>query len=277
VDEIGEQTVYVLSDSVGETAELVALAAISQFERNSGEVQVQRIPFISTVDKVDDALQRIVNSQRTIVIYTLVIPEVKRYLEKRCEEEGIRTVDIMGPIISGLEGVLDTEPREEPGIIHRMDEQYFRRVAAVEFAVKYDDGKDPRGFLEADAVLVGVSRTSKTPVCMYLAHREIKAANYPLVPEVEVPRELHEAKDRVIGLTITAQQLQQIRRQRIRRLGLNTASHYGDLNRIRKELKYADEVFSSLGCPVVEVTSRAVEETATTVLEIMRKGEWIGE
>ncbi len=274
---MGEQTVYVLSDSVGETAELVARAAISQFERNAGVVQVERIPFISSVKKVDDALRRVVNSNHTMVIYTLVVPSVKRYLEQRCEEEGIRTVDIMGPIMSGLKEVLGTEPREEPGIIHRMDERYFQRVAAVEFAVKYDDGKDPRGFLEADVVLVGVSRTSKTPVCMYLAHREIKAANYPLVPEVEVPKELHQVKGRVIGLTITAQQLQQIRRQRIRRLGLNPSSHYSDLNRIRQELQHADEVFSSLGCPVVEVTSRAVEETATTVLEIMRKGEWISE
>ena len=262
---------------MGETAELVARAALSQFERNSGGIQVERIPFINSREKVDDALERVSNSRPTMVIYTLVVPSVQKHLEKRCEQEGIHTVDIMGPIIQGMKNVLGRQPRQEPGIIHRMDEQYFRRVAAVEFAVKYDDGKSPRGFLEADVVLVGVSRTSKTPVCMYLAHREIKAANYPLVPEIELPEEIYQVKERVVGLTINAAQLQQIRRQRIHRLGLKAASHYDDLTRIRAELQYAQEVFEQLGCPVVEVTSRAVEETATTVLEIMREGDWFSD
>ncbi len=272
---MSELTVYVVSDSVGETAESVARAAISQFEINSETVGVERIPFIHSPRRVDEALARIEDDHTDcLVIYTLVVSEVRDYLEQRCCEENIEAVDIMGPVMSSLQRHLDREPRQEPGIIHRMDDRYFRRVAAVEFAVRYDDGREPRGFLKADVVLVGVSRTSKTPVCMYLAHREYRAANYPFAPEVEPPRELFLSRDRVIGLTIAAEQLRGIRRERIRRLGLNRSSNYDDINRIYEELEFASEIFRQLNCPVIDVTNKAVEETATTVLEIIRRGEW---
>jgi len=270
-----EMTVYVVSDSIAETAESVARAAISQFEANSETVSVQRVPFIHSRARVDEAIERIEDRERSLLVYTLVVTDVREYIEKRCEEEGILTVDIMGPLMSKLRRGLGREPRQEPGIIHRMDERYFRRVAAVEFAVRYDDGREPRGFLKADLVLVGVSRTSKTPVCMYLAHREHRAANYPLAPEVQPPRELFVIKDRVIGMTIAAEQLREIRRERVRRLGLSRPSNYDDLGRIREELRYANRIFHELECPVVDVTNKAVEETATTVLEIMREREWL--
>ena len=271
-----EMTVYVLSDSIGETAESVARAAISQFEMNSEFVRVERIPFVHSRERVDEALERVDRSERNLIVYTLVVSEVLEYMEQRCSEEGIPTVDIMGPLMVALRTVLGREPRQEPGIIHRMDERYFRRVAAVEFAVRYDDGREPRGFLKADVVLTGVSRTSKTPVCMYLAHREYRAANYPLAPEVEPARELFLVRNRVIGMTIAADQLRAIRRERIRRLGLNRPSNYDDLHRIHAELRHASSLFRELGCPVIDVSNKAVEETATTVLEILREGEWRG-
>ncbi|MFO8060327.1 MAG: pyruvate, water dikinase regulatory protein [Bacillota bacterium] len=271
-----EMTVYVVSDSIGETAESVARAAISQFEMNSEQVRVERIPFVHSHERVDEALERVDRDEKTLIVYTLVVSEVREYIEERCSQEGIPTVDIMGPLMRVLCSVLGRGPRQEPGIIHRMDDRYFRRVAAVEFAVRYDDGREPRGFLKADVILTGVSRTSKTPVCMYLAHREYRAANYPLAPEVEPARELFLVRDRVIGMTIAAEQLQVIRRERMRRLGLTRPSNYDDLGRIRQELRYAASLFRELDCPVIDVTNKAVEETATTVLEIMRKGEWRG-
>ena len=266
--------VFVVSDSVGDTAESVARAAISQFDGNLEEVEIKKIPFVNSQEKVDEAVKRMQEAGSRLVIYTLVVPEVRHYMESTCDEAKIETVDIMGPMMSALESVLCRRPLQEPGMIHRMDEQYFRRVAAVEFAVKYDDGKEPRGFLEADVVLAGVSRTSKTPVCMYLARREVKAANYPLTPEIQPPRELFLVRQRVIGLTIAPEHLQQIRRQRLRRLGLNKASRYDDLQRIRAELRYATSIFDELECPVIDVTQKAVEETATTVLETMRRGDF---
>ncbi len=266
--------VYVVSDSVGDTAESVARAAMSQFQANSDPGVIRRIPFVNSPERVEEAIRQVTREGGGLVVYTLVVPEIRYHMETSCREAGIATVDLMGPTMDAMEKLLGKKPRQEPGIVHRMDEQYFRRVAAVEFAVKYDDGKDPRGFLMSDVVLVGVSRTSKTPVCMYLAHREKRAANYPLTPEIAPPRELYLVRNRIIGLTISAEQLQDIRRERIRRLGLNANSTYDDLRRIRQELGYARSIFDELECPVIDVTHKAVEETATTVLEMMRKGEW---
>ncbi len=266
--------VYVVSDSVGDTAEAVARAAMSQFEANSDPSIIRRIPFVNSHRRVEESVRQVVREGGGLIVYTLVVPEIRYYMEENCRAAGISTVDLMGPTMDAMEHMLGRPPRQEPGIVHRMDEQYFRRVAAVEFAVKYDDGKDPRGFLMADVVLAGVSRTSKTPVCMYLAHREKRAANYPLTPEIFPPRELYLVRDRIIGLTISAEQLQEIRRERIRRLGLDNNSSYDDLQRIREELRHARNLFDELECPVIDVTHKAVEETATTVLEMMRKGEW---
>jgi regulator of PEP synthase PpsR (kinase-PPPase family) len=150
-----------------------------------------------------------------------------------------------------------------------MDEMYYRRVEAVEFAVRYDDGKDPRGIELADIVLIGVSRTSKTPLSMYLAHKRIKVANVPLVPEVQPPEELFKAeRGKVIGLTINLEQLNQIRTERLKTLGLEGQANYANPERILEELEYADRIMKRLGCPVIEVTNRAVEETASKILEI---------
>jgi len=265
--------VLVASDSVGETAELVVRAAVSQFNKHSSPVDIRRIPFVTEEATVrETVLKAAAHPGPSMIVYTLIMPLLRELMACEAGAAGIPAVDIMGPMMDGLARVLKSQPRLEPGLIHRLDEEYFRRVAAVEFAVKYDDGKEPRGFLLAEVVLAGVSRTSKTPVCMYLANRRIKAANLPLVPEVEPPRELYLVRDRVVGLTIDPAHLQQIRRERLRTLGLQAPSEYDDLERIDQELRYARRVFSELGCPCIDVTSRAVEETAAEVLEALGKG-----
>ena len=156
--------------------------------------------------------------------------------------------------------------------MRRLDSQYFRRVEAIEFAVKYDDGKDPRGLKLAELVLVGVSRTSKTPLSMYLANKQIKVANVPLVPEVLPPDELFEiGRDKVVGLTIAPDQLFAIRKERLLALGLRHQSSYASLERILKELEFSEGIMKSLGCPVFDVTNKAVEETAGRLLELIRR------
>ena len=170
----------------------------------------------------------------------------------------------------GLAGRLGGTPSRQPGLVHRLDARYFRRVEAVEFAVRYDDGKDPGGILRADVVLLGVSRTSKTPTSMYLAHRQIKVANVPLVPEADLPDEIFQVSPRkIIGLTINPEILLQIRTERLKSLGLGSGSRYADLGRIIEELEYADRVYRRLGCTVVDVSQKAVEETANRILEIV--------
>jgi len=262
--------VYILSDSIGETGEVVAKAAASQFD--SGRVDLRRIPYLSSVREVEEALQE-AESAKALVVYTLVRPDLKEYLEKRAHELSLPHVDIMGPMLEGLKQITQQNPKYQPGLIRKMDEAYFSKVEAIEFAVKYDDGKEPRGLLRADLVVVGVSRTSKTPLCMYLAHKGIKAANVPLVPEATPPEELFKVpSQKIIGLTIKPSILFEIRKERLKTLGLSQTADYANMERILAELDYALGIMKKIGCAVIDVSNKAVEETAAKVLEIYRKG-----
>ncbi len=267
----GNPVVYIVSDSIGETAELVAKAAASQF--NGGNVLIRRVPYVNDpqgiVEIVDEA-QR----QNCIIAFTLVLPELREVLVREADRHHIPTVDIMGPFLDALTLITSGPPKLEPGLVHKLDEEYFRRVEAIEFAVKYDDGKDHRGILRADLVILGVSRTSKTPLSMYLAHKRIKAANVPLVPEVAPPQEIFNLPPhKAIGLTIKPQQLNVIRTERLKTLGLTSHADYASPERILKELEYAEGIMKRVGCPVIDVTNKAVEETASKVLEIYYRGE----
>lgn len=261
--------VYIISDSVGETAELVAKAAVSQF--NHSAVEIRRIPYVNNREDLMEVLEEAAGC-RSIIAYTLVVPELKEILTREAILRGIPTVDILGPLMDALVSLTTIQPKMEPGLVRKMDEDYFRKVDAIEFAVKYDDGKDPRGIVKADIVVIGVSRTSKTPLCMYLAHKRIKAANIPLVPEVFPPEELFKVPpEKIIGLTILPQQLNEIRRERLKTLGLTARADYASMNRIKRELKYAEDVMKKIGCTIIDVTNMAVEETASKVLEIYYK------
>lgn len=258
--------VFIISDSIGETAEMVVRAATSQF--NSGKIEVRRIPNVGDTDTIEEIVQMAAKSH-SMIAYTLVVEELVDCLETKAAEAGVLIVDVLSPVMEAIQKATGLLPRREPGILRKVDEIYFRRVEAIEFAVRYDDGKDPRGILLADIVLVGVSRTSKTPLSMYLAHKRIKVANVPLVPEVNPPEELFKIeKGRVIGLTIQPEQLNYIRKERLKTLGLMPDASYADENRIMQELDFSRDIMRKLGCPVIDVTNKAVEETASKILEI---------
>lgn len=260
-----------VSDSLGETAEYVARAAASQF--NSGQVEIRRIPYVVEEHQID-AIVAEAALVPSVIAYTLVLRNLKARLVALAGQRGIPTVDILGPVIQALAEVTGMQPRLEPGLLRRLDEDYYHKMEAIEFAVRYDNGKDPRGLVFADVVLIGVSRTSKTPVCMYLAHQRIKAANLPLVPEVSPPEELWEVpRHKIIGLTIDARLLYQIRQEQLKSLGLVAEADYASLDRIHRELEYAHRIMERLGCTVIDVTNRAVEETASRILEIYRRGQ----
>jgi len=265
-----EPTVFVVSDSMGETAHLVARAVLSQFPE--GEAQLQRFRHIETPGAAEEVMQA-ARLQPTMLIFTVIVPEVREVILREAELHGIPAVDIMGPALAGVEKITGQSALLEPGLIHRLDEKYFRRVEAVEFAVQHDDGRDPPGYRKADVVLLGVSRSSKTPVGMYLANRGIKVANLPIIPEVPPPPELHRVPVRkVVGLIINASKLAGIRKERVRTMGVRGDSEYSDLSRILAELSHAQEVYKQLGCYVVDVTDRAVEETASMVMEFVNSG-----
>ena len=263
-----QPVVIVISDSIGETAELVAKAAAIQF--NGGHVETRKIPYVTSEEDVLEAIEE-AKINNCIIVYTLVQPELRELLEKEAGRAAIPVVDLMGPMLKALSDLTGLSPKQEPGLLYKLDKEYFRRIEAVEFAIKYDDGKDPRGLQKADLVLVGVSRTSKTPLSMYLANRKLKVANYPVVPEVTPPQELFQLpKGKIIGLTISPEQLNEIRQGRLKTMGLQGDSSYASMERILEELEYTEKIMQRLKCPVVDVTHKAIEETASEIMQIMR-------
>lgn len=259
------QTVYVVSDSAGETGEAAVKAAIVQFLPVM--VDIRRVPFVHDRSGLDQVVES-AKQTRGVIVFTLVIPELRDYLMEQAVMNQVICIDLLGPIINTFEKALNRKARHEPGMIHKLDESYFRKVEAVEFAVKYDDGRDPNGVLKADIVLTGVSRTSKTPLSMYLAHKSFKVANVPLVPELTPPKELFTInKAKIIGLTINPDKLNEIRRERLKALGLAEDASYAQVRRIEAELVYAEAIMKKLGCIVIDVSSKAVEETASIIME----------
>ena len=261
--------IYALSDSIGETTEMVARATASQFD--SGKFDIVRIPYITSSVQIKETLRE-ASKHTCIICHTLVSPELRESLLEEAKKYNLLTVDIMGPMIRAIQEVSDLTPKLKPGLIHMLDQDYFKRVEAVEFAVKYDDGKNPWGLLKADLILVGVSRTSKTPLSMYLAHKKIKVANLPLVPEVPPPDELFQVSpQKIVGLVIDSSKLNEIRAERLKIMRLPPDANYATLNRIGDELEYAMKIMERIGCPVIDVSHKAIEETANTIMEIVFK------
>ncbi|WP_059102651.1 pyruvate, water dikinase regulatory protein [Shouchella shacheensis] len=261
--------VYIVSDSVGETAELVVKAAVSQF--NGSGLEIRRIPYVEDKGTIHEVVM-LAQKAKALIAFTLVVPEMKEYLLACASQAKVETVDIIGPMLEKINDITQEKPRYEPGLIYRLDEDYFRKVEAIEFAVKYDDGRDPRGIILADVVLIGVSRTSKTPLSQYLAHKRLKVANVPLVPEVEPPEELFKiSPKKCIGLKISPEKLNGIRAERLKALGLKSEANYANIDRIKEELMYAEEIMERIGCPVIDVSSKAVEETANLISSMFRR------
>ncbi|KHE72847.1 pyruvate, water dikinase regulatory protein [Halobacillus sp. BBL2006] len=266
---MGKPFIYVLSDSVGETAELVVKAALSQFD--DGPFDLQRIPYVEDKGTINEAVLQ-AKEQGAMIGFTLVIPEFRQHLLEQAKKHDIECVDIMGPMMEVMERHFNIEPRLEPGLVHKLDEDYFKRVEAIEFAVRYDDGRDPRGISKADIVLIGVSRTSKTPLSQYLAHKRLKVANVPIVPEVQPPSELFRVdKSKCIGLKISAEKLNDIRKERLRSLGLGSQASYANIDRIEQEIEHFNRVVDRIGCEVIDVSNKAVEETANVIMNKIRK------
>ena len=248
---------------------MVARATASQFD--SGKFDIVRIPYITSSVQIRETLRE-ASKHTCIICHTLVSPELRETLLEEAKKYNLQTVDIMGPMIRAIQAVSDLTPKLKPGLIHMLDQDYFKRVEAVEFAVKYDDGKNPWGLLKADLILVGVSRTSKTPLSMYLAHKKIKVANVPLVPEVPPPDEVFQVSpQKIIGLVIDSNKLNEIRAERLKIMRLPPDANYATLNRIGDELEYAMKIMERIGCPVIDVSHKAIEETANTIMEIVFK------
>jgi regulator of PEP synthase PpsR (kinase-PPPase family) len=258
-------TVYVVSDSAGDTGEHAVRAAAAQFHPLS--VQIRRAAFIQSREAIDAVLTAAQQDQG-IVLYTLVIPHLRDHIIGQADRHKVTAIDLLGSLIDRLEDRFGRESRHEPGLNHVLDANYFRKVEAVEFAVRYDDARDVTGIHKADIVLIGVSRTSKTPLSMVLAHKTFKVANVPLVPELVPPKELFTVSpSKVVGLTINTETLNAIRKERLKALGLPDTASYATSERIRRELDHAAQVMDKIGCVVIDVSNKAVEETAGLIVE----------
>src|SRR3954453_13744228 len=259
-----------VSDSTGEPAEKVVRAALLQFPQAGAVIRLHTR--VRTKETARAILEPSAH-EGALFVFTVVSPELREYIHASTSELKVDAVDVIGSLIGKLGHFLDREPINLPSSMLPLSEEYFRRIEAVEFAVKSDDGKEPRNFKKADLVLVGVSRTSKTPLSTVLAQRGLKVANLPLVLGVQPPMELLEApQDRIIGLTIGIEQLCAIRQARLRQLGMPQETNYALREHVKEELEFANRLFRAHpGWPVIDVTGRAIEETAVIILESMKE------
>ncbi len=261
------RAIYVISDSTGETGAKVVQAALLQFRHERVRLRLfsnMRDPE-SIVETVDRAA-----AENALVVYTLVDAEQRVALHDRAARYHVQAVDLMGGLMARIGHWLGEHPVSEPGLVHRLDDEYFKRIDALEFTVKNDDGQLPRNFKHADMVIVGVSRTSKTPTSTILAQKGYKVANLPLVVEVEPPQEIFEIDPRrVFALWIAPRKLMEIRRARLTYLGVTGDENtYADQRQINRELSWARDLMKqNEGWRIIDVSNRAIEETAAQVIK----------
>jgi [pyruvate, water dikinase]-phosphate phosphotransferase / [pyruvate, water dikinase] kinase len=256
--------IFVLSDGTGETAEKLVQASLIQF--GESHAHVSRFKSLKSVAQVDAILEE-AKDRKALVVYTVVQEDLRAGIAKHGRLKGVRCLDLLGPLLMGLSELLRREPALKPGLLHEVNEDYFRRIDAIEFTVKHDDGSNPDNLLQADIVLVGVSRSSKTPLSIFLSHKGWKVANVPLVKGIDPPKALFEIdQSKIIGLIIDAEALAKIRKERLIRMGRDPSGHYASLTNIREEIEWVRQLYSrNRRWPIFDVTNKALEETAAEI------------
>jgi regulator of PEP synthase PpsR (kinase-PPPase family) len=268
---------HLVSDATGETLSAIAKAALVQFE-DQAEAEVHLWALVRTKVQAERVLQAI-HAHPGIVMFTVVNADVRKTLVQGARKQHLPVVDVLAPVLDGLGHYLGAVSRALPGRQHVMDREYFRRIDAMQFSMAHDDGQGLTDLEEADIVLVGVSRTSKTPTSIYLANRGLKTANIPLIPNMPAPPELAALrKPLVVALTTNPERLVQVRRNRLLALNQKNDTDYVDLELVKEEVAFARRLFSQHGWPVIDVTRRSIEETAAAILNLYaRRQEEAGE
>ena len=257
---------HLVSDATGETCITIARAAAAQFQG------VDAVEHLWSLVRTESQLRRVlahVEAEPGVVMFTLVDPQLRALLHEECRRIDVPCIPLLDTVIAALSGFLGIESRNQPGRQHVMDAAYLKRIEAMNFALGHDDGRSSATLGEADIVLVGVSRTSKTPTCFYLANRGLKAANVPVVPACPLPPELGGLTDAlVVGLTCHPEQLIDVRRSRMRMIGDIGETGYVDPLQVEEEVRQARRLFAEAGWPVIDVTRRSIEETAAAILQL---------
>lgn len=262
--------IFAVSDATGEMAMNLAFAALRQFKVEN--VNIVRKAKVIERQKMATVIAE-AKKKHAVILFTFVGHHLRDQFIEECNNQRVVAVDIMGPVMEVFTNYLHSNPSDEPGLKYKQTSEYFRRQEAIDFTVKHDDGMGLDTLAQADIVLIGISRTSKTPMSVYLAFRGYKVANLPLVREVPLPQELdHVERNKIVGLSISSEKLAQLRESRLIKLGRPLSEEYASLDRINEELGYARKVFEQLGnIPVIDVTGKAIEEIASEVLLALGK------
>jgi [pyruvate, water dikinase]-phosphate phosphotransferase / [pyruvate, water dikinase] kinase len=262
------QILHLISDSTGETAQAVARACLVQFE--GLEVTEQIWSMVRSAEQLESVIAAI-SDNPGLVVYTLLDPLLQRRLQEACWALQLPCVAVLEPVLSAFAMHWGAPSVRQPGRQHTLDADYFKRIAAMEFALAHDDGQGTWDLKDADVILLGVSRTSKTPTCLYLANRGVKAANIPLVLDMNIPDEVLTSKALIVGLTNTPSHLVELRRARLRELHEARTTAYIDLEQVQQEVNQARRIFSKQGWPVIDVSRRAIEETAAEIMTLLHQ------
>jgi regulator of PEP synthase PpsR (kinase-PPPase family) len=261
---------HLLSDSTGETLESIAKAALAQFD-DAEHVVKHFWPMVRSESHLDRILTDVADNPG-LVLFTLVNRDTRRKLETRCRALGLPAIAALDAVSDAMSNMFGQEAKARPGRQHVMDAAYFARVAAIQFTIAHDDGINAQNWEEADIVLAGVSRTSKTPTSIYLANRGYKTANIPIVPESPPPPNLFQLKHpMVIGLVTSAERLIQVRRNRLLSLNQLPDTDYVDEEKVRAEVAHARRMFADNGWPVLDVTRRSIEESAAAIINLFNE------
>lgn len=255
-----------ISDSIGETANQISAVIASQFRKC---ISIKKYSYIDTLKKADEVIDGIKKYDKVMIISTIINIEIGEYLYRKSLVNNIIFINALKPMIDAASKLLGFKPNYIAGAVRQIDEEYFKRIEAMEFAIQYDDSKDYRGLEKADVVLIGLSRTAKTPLSIYLANKGIKAINIPILPEVGVPEELYKIDRRkIVCLTIDPLELIEIRKKRIEKFNRVLSSmEYAGEERVLKEFDFLDTIIKRLRCKVIDVTKRAIEDTALIIEE----------
>ena len=260
---------HLVSDSTGDTVHSVARACLVQFD------EAQAIEHVWSMVRTRSQIERVIagiEANPGLVLFTMVNDALRQILQEGCRRLQIPAIPVLDPVIGALASYLGRESRGMPGKQHLLDSEYFARIDAMTFAINHDDGQSSWGINDADVCLVGVSRTSKTPTCLYLANRGVKAANVPFVPGIALPPELLTAeKPLIVGLTNDPERLIHLRRNRLSMLDHNEATDYTDLDAVKAEVREARRVFAERHWPVIDVTRRSIEETASSIYKLLMR------
>ena len=259
LDVLNKIVIYIVSDMVGDMAEMAVKTVTSQL--NTKSVEIKKVSFGGNKKTITEVIAE-AKQQQAIIVFTLVTSKVREYLIQQAAEKNVIAIDLIGPLFIKIQQFLSQTP------LKQLSDEYSRKIEAINFTIQYDDGKDPKGILKADIVLIGVSRTSKTPLSQYLAYKGLKVVNVPIIPEVEPPRELFlVSADKCFGLFTTPETLNKFRKERLKALGLKTEGIYASIKRIKEELAYFERIIKRIGAPIIDISDQAIEESGDLIFD----------